>query len=116
MIKVKLSYFSTAACEKSLACSTCHVILEPKIYDELSEPSDEENDMLDLAFGLQETCWLRLGSFQLTGLKFTPVQITTRLSDPSDRSYERNDRHSPFGNSKCKSLVVCLSIAGSFDF
>jgi ferredoxin len=23
------------ACEQSLACSTCHVILEPKIYDSL---------------------------------------------------------------------------------
>jgi len=23
------------ACESSLACSTCHVILEPKIYDSL---------------------------------------------------------------------------------
>ncbi|KAH8928121.1 putative YAH1-ferredoxin of the mitochondrial matrix [Atractiella rhizophila] len=48
-----------AACEKSIACSTCHVILEPKIYDNLEEPSDEENDMLDLAFGLTDTS--RLG-------------------------------------------------------
>jgi len=43
------------ACEASLACSTCHVILEPHVYDSLPEPSDEENDMLDLAFGLTET-------------------------------------------------------------
>jgi len=43
------------ACECSLACSTCHVILEPKYYKSLAEPSDEENDMLDLAFGLTET-------------------------------------------------------------
>ena len=35
-----------AACEKSLACSTCHVILDPEMYDKLEEPSDEENDML----------------------------------------------------------------------
>lgn len=35
-----------AACEKSLACSTCHIILEPEMYDQLEEPSDEENDML----------------------------------------------------------------------
>jgi len=48
-----------AACEKSLACSTCHIILEPEIYDQLEEPSDEENDMLDLAFGLKDTS--RLG-------------------------------------------------------
>ncbi|KAJ1923871.1 mitochondrial matrix iron-sulfur protein [Tieghemiomyces parasiticus] len=47
------------ACEASLACSTCHVILDPEEYDKLEEPSDEENDMLDLAFGLTETS--RLG-------------------------------------------------------
>ncbi|KAJ1973370.1 mitochondrial matrix iron-sulfur protein, partial [Dimargaris verticillata] len=47
------------ACEASLACSTCHVILEDKYFDMLEEPSDEENDMLDLAFGLTETS--RLG-------------------------------------------------------
>jgi ferredoxin len=43
------------ACEKSLACSTCHVVLDPEIYDKLPEPEDEENDMLDLAFGLEDT-------------------------------------------------------------
>lgn len=47
------------ACEGSLACSTCHVILPEEFYDKLGEPSDEENDMLDLAFGLTETS--RLG-------------------------------------------------------
>lgn len=47
------------ACEGSLACSTCHLILEPEYYNKLEEPSDEENDMLDLAFGLTETS--RLG-------------------------------------------------------
>ncbi|PVV02527.1 hypothetical protein BB560_003014 [Smittium megazygosporum] len=47
------------ACECSCACSTCHVILEEKLFDKLEEPSDEELDMLDLAFGLTETS--RLG-------------------------------------------------------
>eukprot|EP01084_Bolivina_argentea_P295392 508538_1 len=47
------------ACESSLACSTCHVILDDDIYDKLNEPEDEEYDMLDLAFGLTETS--RLG-------------------------------------------------------
>ncbi|KAJ1994314.1 mitochondrial matrix iron-sulfur protein [Dimargaris cristalligena] len=47
------------ACEASLACSTCHIIMDPEDYDKLEEPSDEENDMLDLAFGLTETS--RLG-------------------------------------------------------
>ncbi|KAL4076687.1 2Fe-2S ferredoxin-type domain-containing protein [Scleroderma yunnanense] len=47
------------ACEGSIACSTCHVILQPNVYDVLPEPSDDENDMLDLAFGLTDTS--RLG-------------------------------------------------------
>ena len=48
------------ACEGSLACSTCHVIIDDQaVYDSLPEPDDDENDMLDLAFGLTETS--RLG-------------------------------------------------------
>ncbi|KAH9076263.1 hypothetical protein Ae201684P_012750 [Aphanomyces euteiches] len=47
------------ACESSLACSTCHVILEGDLFDELPEPSEEEEDMLDMAFGLTATS--RLG-------------------------------------------------------
>mmetsp|Transcript_81016 Transcript_81016/g.217395 ORF Transcript_81016/g.217395 Transcript_81016/m.217395 type:complete len:105 (-) Transcript_81016:3257-3571(-) len=50
---------SSGACECSLACSTCHLILEEPLYDSLPEPSDKENDMLDLAFGLTPTS--RLG-------------------------------------------------------
>lgn len=47
------------ACEGSLACSTCHVIVEPVHFDKLDEASEEEEDMLDLAFGLTQTS--RLG-------------------------------------------------------
>ncbi|KAJ1931868.1 hypothetical protein FBU59_006566 [Linderina macrospora] len=47
------------ACEGACACSTCHVILPEEIFDNLDEPTDEENDMLDLAFGLTDTS--RLG-------------------------------------------------------
>lgn len=43
------------ACEASLACSTCHVILPEDIYEAMADPTEEENDMLDLAFGLTET-------------------------------------------------------------
>lgn len=44
-----------AACEGSLACATCHMVLDPEWYDKLGEPSEEEEDMLDLAFGLTRT-------------------------------------------------------------
>ncbi|MCH2393795.1 MULTISPECIES: ferredoxin family 2Fe-2S iron-sulfur cluster binding protein [Oceanibaculum] len=47
------------ACEGSLACSTCHVIVDPADFGRLEEPSEDEEDMLDLAFGLTKTS--RLG-------------------------------------------------------
>lgn len=47
------------ACDGSLACSTCHVIVDDAWYDRLKEPSEDEEDMLDLAFGLTATS--RLG-------------------------------------------------------
>ena len=47
------------ACEGSLACATCHVVLEEKIYNILEAPEEAEEDMLDLAFGLTHTS--RLG-------------------------------------------------------
>lgn len=47
------------ACEGSLACSTCHVIVDQEWYDLLKEPTEDEEDMLDLAFGLTHTS--RLG-------------------------------------------------------
>ncbi|MGH6930193.1 MAG: ferredoxin family 2Fe-2S iron-sulfur cluster binding protein [Dongiaceae bacterium] len=47
------------ACEGSLACSTCHVIVDPEWYEILPDASEDEEDMLDLAFGLTQTS--RLG-------------------------------------------------------
>ena len=47
------------ACEGSLACSTCHVIVDDHWYPKLNQASDAEEDMLDLAFGLTPTS--RLG-------------------------------------------------------
>ncbi len=47
------------ACDGSLACSTCHVIVEAAWAGKLEEASEDEEDMLDLAFGLAETS--RLG-------------------------------------------------------
>ncbi|MES1919055.1 hypothetical protein MHBO_000929 [Bonamia ostreae] len=47
------------ACEGSLACSTCHVILDENTFESLPAASDKEDDLLDCAFGLTETS--RLG-------------------------------------------------------
>jgi ferredoxin len=71
------------ACGGSCACSTCHVIVEDEaLYDKMTEPDDDENDMLDLAFGLTETS--RLGcqvvmSKELDGLIVRLPRITRNL-------------------------------------
>ena len=46
-------------CEGQMACSTCHVIVGKDWFDKLPRATEDEEDMLDLAFDLQETS--RLG-------------------------------------------------------
>jgi 2Fe-2S ferredoxin len=70
------------ACEGSLACSTCHVIVDPEFFSALDTPSEEEEDMLDLAFGLTHTS--RLGcqiimSEELDGLTVTLPAATRNM-------------------------------------
>ena len=47
-------------CGGCLSCATCHVIVNPAWFAKTGAPSEDEVDMLDLAFGLSETS--RLGS------------------------------------------------------
>ena len=58
-------------CGGNCACSTCHVIVDPAWFGKLPEAVEEEEDMLDLAFGLTHTsrlgCQIRLTS-ELDGL------------------------------------------------
>ena len=42
------------ACEKSCACTTCHVVLREG-FDSLEPAEDKEEDMLDKAWGLEAT-------------------------------------------------------------
>ncbi len=70
------------ACEGSLACSTCHVIVEPEWYELLKDATEDEEDMLDLAFGLTKTS--RLGcqivmSEELDGLTVRLPQATRNM-------------------------------------
>jgi ferredoxin, 2Fe-2S len=71
------------ACEGSLACSTCHVIVDEKYYKMLETPSEDEEDMLDLAFGLTPTS--RLGcqiimTKELDGLTLVVPDETRNIS------------------------------------
>ncbi len=69
--------------DQSLACSTCHVVVEKEWFDKLGEASEEEEDMLDLAFGLAPTS--RLGcqivmTDELDGLVVTlPMAIRNMI-------------------------------------
>lgn len=62
------------ACGGSMACATCHVIVEPAQFASLPPASPEEEDMLDLAESLSATsrlgCQLRLDE-GLDGLTVT---------------------------------------------
>ena len=70
------------ACEGSLACSTCHVIVEDAWFEKLDDASEDEEDMLDLAFGLSATS--RLGcqiiiSEEMDGLTVALPQETRNM-------------------------------------
>lgn len=43
------------ACEGQMACSTCHVIVAPEDFARLPPASEEEDDLLDLAWGVMRT-------------------------------------------------------------
>jgi ferredoxin, 2Fe-2S len=72
------------ACEGSLACSTCHVVVDTEWIELLKEPTEDEEDMLDLAFGLTQTS--RLGcqiimSEELDGLNVAlPAGVRNMMS------------------------------------
>ncbi|KAL5332742.1 2Fe-2S ferredoxin-type domain-containing protein [Aspergillus crustosus] len=75
------------ACGGSCACSTCHVIVEDgEMFDKMEEPSDDENDMLDLAFGLTETSRLGCQVVMSKGLDGLVVRLPsmTRNLQASD--------------------------------
>ena len=52
-------------CEGQMACSTCHVIVDPADFDRLPRASEEEEDLLDLAAHVTRTsrlsCQIVLG-------------------------------------------------------
>ncbi len=71
------------ACEGSLACATCHVIVDEKFFDLLKPATEPEEDMLDLAFGLTSTS--RLGcqiiiTEELDGLKVRLPSATRNIN------------------------------------
>ena len=66
--KIKIEH----ACELSCACTTCHVIVRNG-FENLSDASDDEEDMLDKAWGLESTS--RLSCQVFTNSKDLTVEL-----------------------------------------
>ncbi|MGA0532890.1 2Fe-2S iron-sulfur cluster-binding protein [Hansschlegelia sp. KR7-227] len=63
-----------AECGGACACATCHVYVDPEWVDRLTPATDEEQDMLDSAFSVDDTSRLScqiLMSEELDGLTVT---------------------------------------------
>lgn len=70
------------ACGGAMACSTCHLIIDPAWYGKLPPPVLDETDMLDLAPGITRTsrlgCQIRMTD-ALNGLTVTLPKTTKSL-------------------------------------
>lgn len=62
-------------CEGQMACSTCHVIIEPQDFDRLDKASEDEDDMLDLAAAATRTSRLACQIVLTDALKTLTVHI-----------------------------------------
>lgn len=85
MTLLKLAHFEgidiEGACGGNLACSTCHVIVSDADYDKLPPPSEEEEDMLDLAAGVTGTSRLGCQIVVTEALDGLAVRLPEAVSD-----------------------------------
>jgi ferredoxin len=63
------------ACEGVMACSTCHVIVEPEDFERLPVASEEEEDLLDLAAHAARTSRLACQIMLTEDMKILSVRI-----------------------------------------
>ncbi|PVD28298.1 hypothetical protein C0Q70_10885 [Pomacea canaliculata] len=75
------------ACEGTLACSTCHLIFKQTDFEQLpSPPTDEELDMLDLAFDLHETSRLGCQVIVTKEMEGWEIKVPAGVSDAREPS------------------------------
>ena len=55
----QLKEYIECSCSGIMACSTCHIIIDKEWFSEKYLPDEDEQDMLDLAYGYTHTS--RLG-------------------------------------------------------
>tara|TARA_B100001123_G_C14878039_1_gene854820 strand:+ start:253 stop:597 length:345 start_codon:yes stop_codon:yes gene_type:complete len=73
------------ACGGSMACSTCHLIIDSNWVEKLPRASDEESQMLDLTWGRKKNsrlgCQIKVTN-QLNGLIVSlPIENTNLLGN-----------------------------------
>jgi ferredoxin len=72
-------------CEGQMACSTCHVIVDPADFDRLPPASEEEEDMLDLAAGATRTSRLACQIDLVPALDGLTVRIPAQVRNMQGR-------------------------------
>ena len=68
-------------CEGQMACSTCHVIVDPEWFGRLKAASDDEEDMLDLAAAVERTSRLSCQIVLAPALEGLVVRIPPESRD-----------------------------------
>jgi 2Fe-2S ferredoxin len=72
------------ACEGGMACATCHVIVADDWYDKLPKPTEHEEDMLDMTYGVTKhsrlSCQIIVNP-ALEGLTVSLPQTTRNMQD-----------------------------------
>jgi ferredoxin len=69
------------ACEGVMACSTCHVIVDPEDFAKLPPASEEEEDLLDLASHAGRTSRLACQILLTEDLKSLSVRIPSAATN-----------------------------------
>jgi len=72
-------------CEGAMACSTCHVIVDPADYDRLPPPSMPEEDMLDFAADVSRTSRLACQIWLEEGLESLTVRMPGQVRNMQGR-------------------------------
>lgn len=72
-------------CEGQMSCSTCHVIVAAEDFDRLPPPSEEEEDLLDLAVGATRTSRLACQILLTSALDGLTVRIPPGARDMQGR-------------------------------
>ena len=79
------------ACDSSLACSTCHIILKNDLFEKIKKPDEEELDLLDLVFSSKVTS--RLGCQVKVSKEFEGTEISipaTTVNLDSNKSAKKD--------------------------